>query len=74
MHGNVWEWTRDAYRARLPGGRDPIPLDQNPKAVFRGGSWWDGESYCRSAFRRNHPADTRDGNLGFRIALVRAGK
>jgi formylglycine-generating enzyme required for sulfatase activity len=53
MHGNVWEWTNDAY-------------DESRK-VIRGGSWRFNADSARCALRYNHhPQDSGD-SLGFRI-------
>jgi formylglycine-generating enzyme required for sulfatase activity len=74
MHGNVWEWCRDAYAENLPGGRDPEvkPDEQAGRSfrVFRGGSWDFVDALCRSAFRgKGGSPSIRSYNLGFRVAL-----
>lgn len=83
MHGNVWEWCADGEVS--DGGMRPYPKQQvgealeqpiqppgeSPSAhrLLRGGSWFYGARYCRSA---NRDADVRDGRnvgVGFRFAL-----
>ncbi len=59
MHGNVLEWVLDKFDekfyASLDG--DPVlaPYNKPGKALYprvsRGGSWYDGPEYCRSAMR-----------------------
>jgi formylglycine-generating enzyme required for sulfatase activity len=73
MHGNVCEWTRDAYSESLPGGDDPIVLDAGPMRVFRDGGWDLRGFQCLSAHRSWGPTDTRGSGLGFRVALVPDG-
>jgi sulfatase modifying factor 1 len=68
LHGNLWEWCRDGYQARLPGGRDPLNR-QTADRVARGGGWDFGADRCRSAFRYRLSPGFRDyGQVGFRIA------
>jgi formylglycine-generating enzyme required for sulfatase activity len=73
MHGNVWEWCRDAYTPRLPGGRDPeVKPDEKTGAssrVFRGGSWYSVAAYCRSGYRDWSQPGNRFSYFGVRVAL-----
>ncbi|HYW81188.1 MAG TPA: SUMF1/EgtB/PvdO family nonheme iron enzyme, partial [Thermoguttaceae bacterium] len=68
MHGNVWEWTRSAYRAYPyvadDGRNDPTAADRH---VVRGGSWRDRPERCRSAYRLSYPAWQKVYNVGFRV-------
>jgi formylglycine-generating enzyme required for sulfatase activity len=74
MHGNVWEWTRDWYTTKLPGGLDPEVTVEAKWAVMRGGSWTNGSQLCRSAFRNSHPTTIGAAGIGFRVAAVPAGR
>jgi formylglycine-generating enzyme required for sulfatase activity len=69
MHGNVWEWCRDSYRERLPGGRDPEVTDNSANRVLRGGGIYRSAPDCRSAYRNKRPPVWRLYDLGFRVAL-----
>ncbi|HEY3966503.1 MAG TPA: formylglycine-generating enzyme family protein [Planctomycetaceae bacterium] len=76
MHGNAWEWCRDVWTVRLPGGRDPLvsikEAIQDPTTynwVYRGGGWDRNAEECGSAYRNgNHPS-RRVNLMGFRVAL-----
>ncbi len=79
-HGNVFEWCRDWYRARLPGGTDPDLYSAKEAAlknrtgdysrVRRGGCYADEGWPCRSAFRaRFEPGRSHD-HIGFRVVAV----
>ena len=70
MHGNVLEWCADWYDERLPGGVDPTGEPQGMHRVTRGGGWHNGALFCRSAFRDWFNPNSRDNDLGFRLALV----
>jgi formylglycine-generating enzyme required for sulfatase activity len=73
MHGNVWEWCQDRYESWYGKfSYDPISDPQGPNRgrfrVFRGGSWFAGVEYNRSADRRRANPDFRSCGIGFRMA------
>lgn len=81
MHGNIFEWCRDWYHTKLPGGIDPDLHDARVTAVLnrtgdisrvrRGGAWTDDGWACRSAFRLRFEPERRYDHIGFRIVVVR---
>jgi len=75
MHGNVWEWTRTAYRPypyRDDDGRNDPPPDE--KRVARGGSWRDRPHRARAAFRLPYRPYQRVYNVGFRVVCPASRK
>lgn len=68
--GNVWEWCLDTYQERLPGGTDPVVLNETSYRVVRGGSCFDPAAYCQVAARSWCLPVTRRSGVGFRIAIV----
>jgi formylglycine-generating enzyme required for sulfatase activity len=81
MHGNVYEWCRDWYHAKLPGGVDPDLHDAKSTAqknrkgdssrVRRGGAWCDDGWPCRSAARFRFEPERCYDHIGFRVVAVR---
>jgi formylglycine-generating enzyme required for sulfatase activity len=81
MHGNTFEWCRDWYHARLPGGTDPDLYSAEKSAtksehgdrsrVRRGGCWADSGWPCRSAFRLRFEPERRYDHIGFRVVAVK---
>jgi formylglycine-generating enzyme required for sulfatase activity len=76
MHGNVWEWCRDArnrhaYKCRVDGVCDPEEVGEpGAHRVVRGGSWNNSAWDCRSAFRSRWDPAIRVKDLGFRVSLL----
>jgi formylglycine-generating enzyme required for sulfatase activity len=80
MHGNIFEWCRDWYHAKLPGGVDPDLYSARATAqlnrtgdvsrVRRGGAWTDDGWPCRSAFRLRFEPERRYDHIGFRVVAV----
>jgi sulfatase modifying factor 1 len=80
MHGNTFEWCRDWYHSRLPGGDDPdlysagstTPRnrDGSTSRVRRGGAWTDDGWPCRSAFRLRFEPGRGYDHIGFRVVAV----
>jgi formylglycine-generating enzyme required for sulfatase activity len=68
MHGNVWEWCLDWYTDDLGTDPvvDPVGLDEGTQKTLRGGSFNDGASACRSAYRAHTETDHNMDRLGFR--------
>ena len=81
MHGNTFEWCRDWYHGRLPGGVDPDLYSARNSATRsehggisrarRGGCWADDGWSCRSAFRLRFEPERRYDHIGFRVVAVR---
>ena len=74
MHGNVSEWCWDEYADYKPqAALDPSgPLGASVR-VLRGGGWFSTPEVARSAYRIMYAPGSQNGNLGFRVARVRAG-
>lgn len=78
MHGNQFEWCRDWYHDRLPGGDDPdLSAKQGTKnrdgtysRVRRGGAFTDDGQFCRSALRLRYEPERGYDHIGFRVAAV----
>jgi formylglycine-generating enzyme required for sulfatase activity len=80
MHGNLFDWCRDWYHGRLPGGADPdlwsasstalLNGDGTISRVRRGGCWSDHGWPCRSACRLRYEPERRADHIGFRVVAV----
>lgn len=81
MHGNTFEWCRDWFHDRLPGGTDPDLYEAQATATKnrtgdysrarRGGAWCDDGWSCRSAFRLRFEPGRKYDHIGFRVVVVR---
>lgn len=73
MHGNVFEWVKDAWdgEAKLPGGVDPLVTDGHMR-ILRGGSWSLPKCYLCSTTRHANTPSNSGGGFGFRVIRTRA--
>jgi formylglycine-generating enzyme required for sulfatase activity len=77
MHGNVWEWCRDAwdehaYRRRAERAPEIGAMEgsaSDPARVVRGGAWGGTARVCRAAYRFGIHPGVRNLGLGFRVAV-----
>lgn len=70
MHGNVWEWTADAWIDHLTGGVDPhVAGKRGSVRQLRGGGCMFMAKDCRSAVRFGFDPALRLVYDGFRLAL-----
>jgi formylglycine-generating enzyme len=84
MHGNAYEWCRDWYHAKLPGGVDPDLFSARSTAMLnrtldasrvrRGGCWADKGWPCRSAFRLRFEPERHHDHIGFRVVAMDASR
>ena len=76
MHGNVWQWTEDAWHdnyADNPPADGAVWQNGNPSSrVLRGGSWDNSPQYLRSAVRYGYSSDYRSFSIGFRVGRTLA--
>ena len=80
MHGNTFEWCRDWYHRRLPGGSDPdLRMRRIRQRKANMGTsresdvaalWTDDGWPCRSAFRLRFEPERRYDHIGFRVVAV----
>jgi formylglycine-generating enzyme required for sulfatase activity len=74
LHGNVWEWCSDRHGEYLKGAvSDPTGPCEGSNRVYRGGGWYFGAAFCRSAIRFRNDPSIRNVDLGFRLALSSSG-
>ncbi len=68
MHGNVWEWTRSAYRSYPYDEQDGRnDTEVSVRRVVRGGSWYDRPKRATAAFRLGYDPWQPVFNVGFRV-------
>ena len=71
MHGNVWEWTADAWGTYASGAQtDPFNVGATGSyRVYRGGAWTATGTGLRSAHRNSIDPSSPHGNIGFRVGF-----
>lgn len=77
MSGNVWQWCSDwwdeKYYTGSPsnnpqGPAGPVGATAHANRSLRGGSWWGPMRDCRVSNRDKFPFDSKDDDVGFRLA------
>jgi formylglycine-generating enzyme required for sulfatase activity len=75
MSGNVWQWVEDCYHENFNGapndGSAWTTGGEQKDRVLRGGSWYYFyPAILRSANRNRYAPDSREGSVGFRLAMT----
>ncbi|HAV34433.1 MAG TPA: hypothetical protein DCX79_20735 [Planctomycetaceae bacterium] len=72
MHGNVWEWCRDAPRQYSSEPQvDPVGSETSGASrVLRGGSWNNNARNCRAAYRNTNDPGNDWQNTGLRLSAA----
>jgi hypothetical protein len=71
MHGNAWEWCADWYAPYSAEEQaDPVGPETGVYKILRGGCYYFGPRYCRSADRRWLEPFRRSDSNGFRVVVV----
>jgi formylglycine-generating enzyme required for sulfatase activity len=84
MHGNVREWCLDDWHgsyegapvdgsAWVDGAEGQSSKREGGRRLLRGGSWFYGPWYCRSACRSRLRPDDADSRIGFRVVCLPQG-
>ena len=71
MTGNVWEWTRSAYRPypyAPDDGREDRSEPVEKRFTLRGGGWVNPPIYLRASYRDDNTPVFRTFNVGLRLA------
>ena len=70
MSGNVHEWCQDWYGAYSTLDQaNPVGPASGTNRVYRGGSWYFDEWFCRVSFRNSVAPSYRSYGIGMRLAL-----
>jgi formylglycine-generating enzyme required for sulfatase activity len=64
MHGNVWDWCEDHFKAGATARAQ----------VIRGSSWDSNGTYCRASHRGSFEPGRRSSSMGSRLAAVPSGE
>ena len=71
MSGNVYEWCNDWYGSYSSSQQtNPTGPTSGSNRVLRGGSWYNGATYCRVSNRIYNSVTFRFNNSGMRLALT----
>lgn len=70
MSGNVHEWCQDWYSSYSSDSQfNPTGPTTGTNRVYRGGSWYFDEWFCRVSFRNSTTPTYRSYSIGLRLAL-----
>lgn len=71
ISGNVWELVEDCWtpnHVEMPANGTAVKIPGCLQRTMRGGAWYNGPRYVRSASRWSNPASAAGNGVGFRVA------